>query len=221
MVTRFVAVSRFVRDKHIEGGFPAERITVKPNFAWPAPRREGPGEYFLFLGRLSQEKGLHVLLRAWDLSLGKLVVAGSGRVSDFMFPAPRGTEFRGSVPPDEVSRLLRHARALIVPSIWYEAFPRAIVEAYAQGVPVIASRLGSLAEVVEDGFSGFLSNPGEPESLTAALERLLVDEESERLGEGAYQLWAKRYTPERNLKDLQSIYGESMLAVGKGKALFG
>jgi glycosyltransferase involved in cell wall biosynthesis len=209
-VTRFVAVSEFVRDKHVEGGFPAERIVVKPNFAWPAPRREGPGEYFLFSGRLVPEKGLHVLLRAWRPSLGKLVVVGDGPLSTLLSPAPTGVEFRGAIPSARVTQVVRRARALIVPSTWYEAFPRSVVEAYAQGVPVVASRLGALSEAVQNDVSGLLTEPGDPRSLLAAMERLLGDDESERLGEGAYRLWAERHTPEQNLVQLEAIYAEAM-----------
>ena len=64
-VTRFFAVSRFVRDKYVQAGFSAERIAVKPNFAWPSPRRSGPGEYFLVLGRLHPEKGVRTVVDAW------------------------------------------------------------------------------------------------------------------------------------------------------------
>jgi glycosyltransferase involved in cell wall biosynthesis len=209
-VWRFIAVSGFVRDKYVAAGFDRSRIVVKPNFAWPGPRREGPGTYFLYLGRLSPEKGVATLLRAWREDFGRLLVAGDGpqaaRLRDL---APGGVEFLGAVPPEEARRLVAQARAVLVPSIWYEAFPRVMVEAYAARVPVVASRIGALPEVVEDGVTGLLAEPGAPASWTAALERLCDDRLCERLGEAAYRAWAERYAPERNLAQLEAVYTEA------------
>src|SRR5581483_9427331 len=161
-VALYLAVSEFVRSKHVEAGFPARAILVKPNFAWPAARRTGPGGYFLFLGRLAREKGLGDLLAAWRTIEAPLVVAGDGpQRLELEAAAPRNFGFRGSVSPDEVPGLLRGARALVVPSRWYEGAPRVVIEAYAAGVPVIASRLGGLAQTVDDGVSGVLVAPGD------------------------------------------------------------
>jgi len=207
LVHRFLAVSGFVRTKYVEAGFDPSRIVVKPNFVGPGPRREGPGTYFLYLGRLSTEKGVATLLRAWRPGFGRLLVVGDGPEAPRLRPlAPGGVEFRGAVPPEEARRLVAQARAVLVPSIWYEAFPRTIVEAYAAGVPVVASRIGALPEVVEDGVTGLLAEPGDPASWAAAVERLLDDKLTERLGEGAYRAWATRYTPEENLRWLERIY---------------
>jgi glycosyltransferase involved in cell wall biosynthesis len=206
-VRRFIAVSGFVREKYMEAGFDPSRIVVKPNFARPGPRREGPGRYFLFLGRLSTEKGVATLLRAWREDLGRLLVVGDGpEAAQLRRLAPGGVEFLGAVPHEEARRLVAQACAVLVPSIWYEAFPRVVVEAYASGVPVVASRIGALPEVVEDGVTGLLAEPGDPASWAAAVERLCHDRLSERLGEGAYRAWATRYTPEANLRRLEEIY---------------
>lgn len=78
LVNRFIAVSGFVRDTHAAAGLPPDRIAVKPNFAWPAERREGSGEAFAYLGRLSAEKGVDTLLRAWRPELGRLLIVGDG-----------------------------------------------------------------------------------------------------------------------------------------------
>ena len=208
-VRRFLAVSGFVRDKYIAAGFDPSWIAVKPNFAWPGPRREGPGGFFLFLGRLSPEKGVATLLRAWREDLGRLLVVGDGPEAPRLRRlAPSGVEFVGAVPPEDARRFVADARAVLVPSIWYEAFPRVVVEAYAAGVPVVASRIGALPEVVEDGVTGLLVEPGDPVSWAAAIERMLDDGLSEHLGEGAYRAWATRYTPEANLRRLEQIYAE-------------
>jgi glycosyltransferase involved in cell wall biosynthesis len=212
-VTRFIAVSDFVRRVHVEAGLPEDRVVVKPNFAWPAPRPQGPGGPFLYLGRLSAEKGVEILLRAWRPDLGRLVIAGDGpEGARLRALAGEAVEFLGAVPPERARELVAEARALLVPSLWYEAFPRVIVEAYASGVPVVASRIGALPEVVEEGVTGLLAEPGDPASWAEALSRLREDELSLQLGEGAYRAWAERYTPERNLEMLEAIYREAIAA---------
>jgi glycosyltransferase involved in cell wall biosynthesis len=206
-ITLFVAVSEFVRRKYIEAGFPNDRIRVKSNFVWPTERREGPGEHFLFLGRLSPEKGARTIIDTWSPSMGKLLLVGEGpEASQLRRTAPRNVEFVGSVPQHEVSEFLRGARALLVPSLWYEAQPRVILEAYAAGVPVIASRIGGLPDLVVDGTSGLLVLPADSASWVAAVEQLLDDQQAQRFGEGAYRLWAERHSPEQALGALEDTY---------------
>ncbi len=212
-VNRFIAVSRFVRDKHVEAGFPPDRFLVKPNFSWPATRREGPGDYFLVLGRLHPEKGVATLIEAWAEhgAPGRLVVAGSGTEEPRLRAQASGrVEFLGEVSPSGVPALVKGARAVFVPSLWYEAAPRGIVEAYAAGVPVVASRVGALPESVEEGVSGFLAAPGDPLAWAHAAEQLQDDSEALRLGEGAWRLWRDRYSPERGLANLESAYRAAM-----------
>src|SRR5205814_9628172 len=132
-------------------GIAREGIIVKPNFAWPAERRTGPGEYLLFLGRLSSEKGVDTILRAAAGSRDgcPVVVVGDGPDADVLRrDAPANVTFRGQVDASDVPAILSRARALLVPSRWYEAAPRSIIEAYAAGVPVIASDIGALPEAV-------------------------------------------------------------------------
>lgn len=206
----YLAVSRFVRDKHIAGGLPASRIRVKPNFAWPSARREGPGEYFLFLGRLSAEKGLPTMLRAMRALPGaRLVVAGDGPDRARMeAEAPPGVEFLGAIEPDAVPDVVRGARALVVPSACFEGAPRSILEAYAAGVPVIASAIGGLPEVVENDRTGVLVPLADARKWEEAAERLLDDREASRLGQGAWQAWQKHFGPDQALRNLEEAYGE-------------
>jgi glycosyltransferase involved in cell wall biosynthesis len=214
-VSRYLAVSDFVREKHIEGGMPADRIGVKGNFTWAAEPRRGPGEYFLFVGRLSPEKGLDTLLRAWRTgpSLGRLVVIGDGpQAADLRAMAPAGVEFGGEVPSTDVAGIMARARALMVPSRWYEASPRTIIEAYAAGVPVIASRIGALPEAVEDGVSGYLAPPDDAAAWADAASRMTDDREAERLGAGALARWRARHSPVSGLAELEGAYEEALAA---------
>lgn len=206
-VDLYLAVSDFVRTKHVEAGLPAERIVVKPNFAWPSQRREGPGEYFLFAGRLSSEKGVRILAEAWqDLELPLVVVGDGPEATQLRGVVTPFVEYRGAVRPDQIPGVLSRARALIVPSLWYEGAPRSILEAYAAGVPVIASSIGALKESVQHGVTGLLVPPGDPAALAVAARQVSCDADSRRLGEGAWRVWAERYTPAHALTGLEEAY---------------
>ncbi len=210
-VTRFLAVSEFVRTKHIEAGIEPDRIAVKPNFVDPLPRRQGPGEYFLFLGRLAPEKGIGPLIEAWREIPARLVVVGDGEErARLAATAPPTVEFHDAVPGDRVGAYLARARALVVPSIWYEGAPRTITEAYAAGVPVIASRCGALPGVVPDGVTGVLAEPGDVPSWRAAVGRLLDDATAVALGDRAFAEWRTSYSPERGIVDLEDAYRAAM-----------
>jgi glycosyltransferase involved in cell wall biosynthesis len=203
----YLAVSRFVGEKHVQAGFPAARIRVKPNFVWPTERREGPGDRFVFLGRLAPEKGVDTLLAAWEGVQADLLIVGDGpQASQLRRTAPPEVTFQGAVAPDEVPRLLRGARALVLPSIGYEAQPRSVLEAYAAGVPVVASRIGAVEEIVRDGETGVLVPPGNPGSWAGAVERLMSDQEAIRLGQGAWARWREYHSPDRAIEDLMEAY---------------
>jgi glycosyltransferase involved in cell wall biosynthesis len=207
----FLAVSRFVRQKHIDAGWAPERITVKPNFSWPAPRRDRLGDYFVYLGRLSQEKGIAELVTAWRGIPAKLLVVGTGpQESEMRSVAPPQVEFRGLVAATEVPSILAGARALMVPSMCYEGQPRSVLEAYAAGRPVVAHRIGGLPEVVIDGETGLLVDPADERAWSDAVLRLLDDGEAERLGEGAYRCWKDHYSPKRGLQLLEVAYREAL-----------
>lgn len=206
-VDLYLAVSDFVRIKHLQAGFSPARMLTKPNFAWASSRREGAGEYFLIAGRLSAEKDVRTILDAWRSVRARLVIVGDGPDTEMLRrAAPQSVEFRGTVPPGEVSALLGRARALLFPSLSYEGAPRAVLEAYAAGVPVVANAVGALPEIVIDGVTGLLVPPGDPTAVTDALEHLMDDAESCRLGEGAWTAWHDHYEPGRALLAIEDAY---------------
>jgi glycosyltransferase involved in cell wall biosynthesis len=216
-ITLFLAVSRFMLEKHVQAGISPQRIVHKPNFAWPTARRSGSGRHFLYLGRLSREKGVRTLARAWRSVDAPLVVAGDGELRpELERTSPSTVEFLGPVDHAKALDLVKSARALILPSLWYEGAPRSIAEAYAAGVPVIASRIGSIPEFVEDGRSGCLVSPGDSGSLAEAAGALRDDDRCAELGEGAHGLWRERFTPERGVLELESAY-ETAIARGPGR----
>jgi glycosyltransferase involved in cell wall biosynthesis len=205
-VTTFAPASDFLRDKLARAGIDRQRMRTRPNFAWETATREGAGDYFLFLGRLSVEKGVDTLTTTWG-GRRRLLVVGDGPERERLRATSRpGVEFHQPVPPEELGPLLRNARALVLPSRWYEGWPRVAVEALAAGVPIVASDIGGLPELVVDGESGLLVPPDEPAAWMNAIRRLDDDAVSERLGSGAHTQWKERFSPEVGLRSLEELY---------------
>ncbi len=204
----YLAVSEFVREKYLAMNFcPRERMIVKPNFAWDAAPRVGPGEYFLYLGRLSSEKGVDRLLRVWPSIGARLIVAGAGDpLISRMATNTVGVEFLGEVTPDRVPKLLARAKALVLPSTSYEAGPRSIVEACAAGVPVIASDIGAIPEFVDHGSNGLLVPPTDEQVWRDSLRRLNDKATSARMGSLARAVWKSRFDPESAAIALETAY---------------
>lgn len=179
LVDRFLVLSDFARARLVLAGLPADRMVRADNFVpdpGPRPRPASAGDEILFVGRISPEKGLDVLLTAWRLLSPdrlRLVVIGDGpELARLKASAPPSVDFLGRRPPDVVARRLLDARALVLPSVWYEGQPLVGLEALAAGLPVVASDLGGLPELIGDDGAGVLVPPGDPEALAAALDGL-------------------------------------------------
>ncbi len=210
-VSRYIALNEFCRRKFIEGGLPAERVVVKPNFVEAPLLVAQPRSGFLFVGRLSPEKGVAVLAQAWRRwnAEASLVVAGSGPEAERL-EGLCGARLLGVLPLTEVQALMQRATALVLPSLCYESFPRTLVEAMAAGLPLIASRIGALADLVTEGETGLLFEPGNADDLARVLAWAQAHPaEMARLGLRGRQVYEERYTPERNLAQLLAIYAEA------------
>jgi glycosyltransferase involved in cell wall biosynthesis len=215
LVDCYIVLSEFARRKFQEAGLSASKLVVKPNFVAPDPGvRTGEGEYALFVGRLSEEKGLTALLAAWDLAHCPvpLRIIGDGplRPELEMQVAQRkltGITFCGRLTHPQTLAAIKGAKFLIYPSGCYEQCPTAILEAYACGVPVMAPALGSMEEMVADGCTGVHFRAGDPDDLAAKIQGLCWDAQRlERMGHGARAEYEARYTPERNYQKLVKIY---------------
>ncbi|MBW8370391.1 MAG: glycosyltransferase family 4 protein [Thiobacillus sp.] len=206
-VTRYIALNEFCRGKFIEGGLPAERVVVKPNFVdfdMPEPvARAG----LLFVGRLSVEKGVATLAQAMTLlPNAKLRVAGDGPEAGLL-DGVAGVARLGSQPGETVREEMSRAMALVVPSICYENFPRTIAEAFACGLPVIASRIGALADIVQDGETGLLFEPGNPRELADKMAWAQAHpEEMAAMGRNARAHYEAKFSAEVNYRRLMEIY---------------
>jgi len=223
LIDRYIALTEFARNKLIAGGLPGERISIKPNFVEPDPGvREGSGDYALFAGRLTAEKGVHTLLDAWK-RLGPgipLRIAGDGPLRDALArrietEAIAGATLLGSLSRDAMLRELRGARILVFPSEWYEGMPMAILEAFACGVPTLASRLGGMQEMIDDGKNGLLVKPAVPQDLADRV-RWAFEHEGElaALGRAARAEYESRYGAAANCAQLIEIYQQTIGSSG-------
>jgi glycosyltransferase involved in cell wall biosynthesis len=213
LVDRFIAPSRFVRDVFVRAGYEPDRIVVRGNFAPdPGPRPSPPSRsgMVLFVGRLSVEKGADVLLSAWAAARPdglELVVVGDGpmraQLEAMDVPAVR---FAGWRSQEEVAALLASARALVLPSQWFENFGRVVVEAMAVGLPVLASDIGTPGEVVAEVGAQWLVPPTDHERWVRALRALDDGDAVDAAGERARAAYEARFSPAVGLATLLDVY---------------
>jgi glycosyltransferase involved in cell wall biosynthesis len=215
-VDAFIALSEFSRTRFLKHGLPEEKIHIKPNFLERDPGLGSHrGGFVLYAGRLSHEKGVGCLLRAWssDPSLPALKIAGTGPEERALREvAGPQVEFLGHLDRERLHALMRDAALLVFPSEWYENFPVILLEAYAAGLPVVASNIGALPEIVDEG-TGRLFDPGSPGSLAASVKALLASPQGLAMrGEEARRRFLARYTPDKNLDMLFEIYAAAAAA---------
>jgi glycosyltransferase involved in cell wall biosynthesis len=218
-VDTYVALSEFARQKFVDNGLPASKVRVKPNFVFPDPgERESPGDYAIFVGRLSPEKGVATLLAGWELlSLAiPLLIVGDGPLRASLEEECKKrslstVKFAGRLTAAETRNAIKQAAFLIAPSLWYEGFPMIICEAFACGTPVLCSRLGTLQEIVEDQSTGLHFIPDKPQDLAEKVEwawnnpgRMVA------MGKFARQTYETHYTAEKNYETLMQIYAETI-----------
>jgi glycosyltransferase involved in cell wall biosynthesis len=215
LVDCYIALSEFSRAKFVEAGLSPEKIVVKPNFVMPDPGvGSRPREYAVFLGRLSEEKGLRILLEAWTqvYPSRQLRIIGDGPLQNEIrwktsSASLSNVRLDGRLPRKGSLIALQGAKILIVPSTCYENFPMAIAEAYACGTPVIASRLGAMQEIVQDGRTGLHFAPRDAGDLAKKVEWAWAHpEEMLEMGRNARAEYEAKYTAERNYKMLLDIY---------------
>jgi len=214
-ISCFIALSEFARNKFVEGGLPAEKIFVKPNFVSPDPgARNRIGDYILFAGRLSPEKGVSTILAAWKrLSIPiPLHIIGDGPdLEALQAQATRdgltNVLFKGQLPRDQTLAAINNCRFVVISSEWYETFCMAIAESFACSTPVICSRMGAMQELVEDHRTGLHFAPGDSEDLAGKVEWAWTHHEEMRaMGIAARTEYESNYTAERNYPRLMEIY---------------
>lgn len=216
-VARFICHSRFLQDKLIAHGLPADRMRYLPHFVnlrnYPPPQGNEP--VAVYFGRLSYEKGLHTLLRAAAFTGMDTVIVGAGEEEAELRheAAARGlahVRFAGPLWGANLHAIVSRARCVVCPSEWYENSPLMVYEAMALGKPVVGAAIGGIPELVEDGVTGLLFRPGDAEDLAARLAQMLAQPELARsYGARARQIAEERFAPERHYRNLMAIYEEA------------
>jgi glycosyltransferase involved in cell wall biosynthesis len=171
MVNKYIVLTDFAKDLFIQSSFgiPENRFIVKPNFvAIPKNQVEQKEEYFLFVGRLSEDKGIKILLEAFTNCNHILHIVGDGPLKQMVENVStqnKNIKYIGKLDQAGVQNEMRKCTALIFPSIWYEGMPMTIIEAFSLGVSVIASNLGAMSAIIDDGYNGLHFKTGDVNSL--------------------------------------------------------
>lgn len=215
-VDRFVVPSRFYREKLIEWGWPPEQLVYIPNFVETQhlkPVFEAQ-DYFLFAGRLAPEKGLVTLIHAAAKAGVRLVIAGTGpdeaELHALVKQLDADVTFVGHITGEKLYRLIGEARALVLPSEWYENAPVSILEAYALGTPVIGARIGGIPEMIREGETGLTAEAGNADDLAAQLSRMtaLPLAERNRMGLAGREWILRDFSAESYRNRMLALYAD-------------
>lgn len=222
-ISGFICLTEFFKIKMKEVGVPEGKLFVRPNFVYapplPSGTNDGNGGYALYIGRLSPEKGCWTLVRAFErLPQIPLKIVGTGPVEQELRNHVRekgltNIEFLGFKGGDEKWQLLRNSMCVVLPSEWYENFPVTVLEAYMAAKPVVASRIGGLPYIVEEGRTGLLFETSNVAELAQRIQRIAGDPgEAGRMGACGRQLSETKYGPEQGYRDLMNIFSQVQTA---------
>lgn len=214
-----LVLSEFAKKYAVAAGFPEERISVHSNFVFdPGPIGSPPAtsDYICFVGRLDVSKGIEVLAQAWQQAPSslRLVVVGSGPMEHLIEGLPR-TKVTGWVPAAEVTQILGHSRAFVLPSLWYEGQPIALLEALALRRPVIASNHGGIGETAAGLGPDSLVSPGSVAELASAIDRLTSDDQVAQRGLRSRDLYELKHSPQAAIGSLLESYHRTIELFGQ------
>lgn len=218
-VDKFIMLGRHAKDLFEESrlGSLSDQMVIKPNFCYAAPFSGGHTRqtFYLFVGRLTEEKGVRILLEAFADNQLPLKIVGAGPLEDLVQDyCGRHTNisFMGQRTKHDINKLLQDSIALIFPSLWYETFGMVVIEAFSQGIPVIASHLGNLTSMVINEFNGLTFEKGNVSDLNKKISyyhNLSVSEKA-AYAQNALNTYLKYYTPEDNAIQLRDIYSSAI-----------
>ena len=218
-VDHYLCLTRFQRDVLVKEGLPQDRVSVLTNpieIQVPEQSVEMERDSVLFVGRVSREKGIAPLFDAARVCSDiPFVVAGNWQaMPEASELAPDNVTLLGAVPSQKLGTLYEKARIFVLPSVWYEGFPTVLLEAMSYGLPIICSRIGGLPEIVEDGKTGLLYEPGNITELTERIRMLWQNPAlCRQLGDAGKRKLQEEYAADRLLDRLLVIY-ETVITEG-------
>lgn len=214
-VNKFITLTSFAKEKFMESslGLSEKQISIKPNSIDDLlEENKMEKEVYTFIGRLSNEKGIQVAIKAFNkLPNLTLEIVGTGPLQDKMVKiANKNIKFHGSKPREFIKQQLKRTKALIFPSVCYEGLPNTILEAYSAGVPVIASNIDNINCIVKDQVCGMLFEVNNPKSLIETINIFDKNYKALSLTENVRKVYTENYTHDKNIKSLLSIYNEAI-----------
>jgi glycosyltransferase involved in cell wall biosynthesis len=213
--SRIIVLSSFMKEKLLSSslGVAGDKLAIKANFVTDTGIGDNQREdFYLFAGRLSKEKGIGVLLKAFlDEPGRRLVIAGDGPEKEALAEAIKDApwiRYVGLQSKENILALMKKCKALLFTSVWYEGMPTTILESFSTGTPVISSRIGAMTELVEDGVNGFHFTAGDPADLKRCLEKFDTDAGKRLLYDNARQTYLDKYTPAAHYAAIMKLYKE-------------
>lgn len=217
-VDAFITPSEFLKKKLIANGFEESKIHCIPTFTASKTEIGSPkvGEYGLYFGRISEEKGVETVVKAYEkLPDHQLVIMGDDttdeakRLKDYLGKQKiRNIEFIGFRAGAELEEIIKNSRFTLIPSIWYDNLPNTALESFQYSKPVIASNIGSLPELVIDGYNGYLFEPGNAEELAGKIKLMDNEETIRTMGANSRSRLESRFAPKTHYDALMAVFGE-------------
>ena len=207
-----ICISDFVKKQLISGGFKESQLYMKYNFVTSTiPASFTEGEYYIYVGRTSDQKGIPLLLKTFEQLQKRLLIIGEGPLNSLVeeyVQRNENIEFLGELSLDETYEKIAHAKALILPSQSNEPFGRTIIEAFAHGTPVIASALGGITELIQEGVNGYLFDSYAESGLADAVTKAESFTDVESIRKAVYDSYQANFTPAINYTRIVEIYNK-------------
>ncbi len=216
VIDRYICLTSFAKEKHVEGGIPTDKISIKPNFIADPELPVSYEETFLFVGRFGKVKGADYV---WALAqrYPELKIDVIGEVeTDYLKSTPNNLKFLGAFNHEETLEAMSRCRALLFPSLWFEGMPMTIIEAFSVSKPVIAMNQGAMSAMIDHQVNGLLCN-NQNEFFESVCSVHRDKESAIHLGSNARDAYERNYTEETNYRQLIKIYQQEIERNGVSK----
>mgnify|MGYP006083604635 FL=1 len=215
-INKLIVNTEFAKKKFVSFGIPQDKLTVKANFIEESYKtndlNNNKGDFVIYIGRLSKEKGLETLIKAWEKIDFKLKIFGDGPLKEKiknLIINNKKIELNDFIPNHEVSKQMSKAKFLIFPSEWYEGFSITLLEAFVNRLPVLSSNIGSMQEIIENNVNGMLFKSGDVSDLIEKINKMIENPDMlKTLKDKAYEKYQILYSKKKNYETLVSIYKE-------------